>query len=385
MNQKGNTLTGGLIGVIATIIVLVIIATVFPIIRDSIEEKQDYVFDKEDGYLRIINKTQMEGNMLIIPDQIDGAFVKNVYLGRLDDLEAVYIPEHVKEINGAYGIKRFEVDEKNRYLTTFKGSLYSKDLKKLYIIVDSEDGTLELPKELRNTEGAIWPHQINKIIFNCPISQIYFDTSLGKIFSDASEVIFAEDEQDYFEENHIIYRDNYKELVSTLETYDEKDVIIRDEVEKICDHAFETRKIESINTNNVKEIEEGAFYFCTNLKTIVLGDDIDTIKKDTFSNCSKIEGIIFPKNLKYIDEEAFCDSGIKNLELPEGLLEIGERAFFDCKIETLYFPSTIRSIGKEAFTDYYGGKKSKLTKVKIPAGTIIGENAFPKQVIVEFE
>ena len=168
-------------------------------------------------------------------------------------------------------------------------------------------------------------------------------------------------------------------------SFNETEVTIRDEVEIIGEDAFCGQNIESLDTNNVKEIGKGAFSFCTKLRTIVLGDDIETIKEYTFSNCRRIEGILFPKNLKYIDEGAFNYSGIKNLELPEGLLEIGDYAFFECKMETLYFPSTIRVIGKEAFFDFDNGANSKLTKVRVPQGTIIGENAFPKQVVIEFE
>ena len=385
MNNTFLTSKRGFTVVSFVLILGILFIVAIPILCSLVESKQDYVFDKEDGYLRRINKPVIEGNMLIIPDEIDGVFVEDVYLGDIEECDAVYIPEHVKEVHGTYSIKKFVVDDNNRYLTTYRDSLYSKDLKTLIDFVTPEDNIAEFPKELKKVDCGLYLDKVDKIVFNCPVNQISFYDSYGKIFTKTKEVVFAEDENDFFEENHMIYRDNYKELVSSLGSLNEKEIIIRDDVEIIDDDAFYGQNIESLDTKNVKEIGEGAFNFCTKLRTIVLGDDIETIKKYTFANCRKIEGILFPKNLKYIDEYAFESSGVKNLELPEGLLEIGDYAFFECDIETLYFPSTIRIIGKEAFFDYDNGRNSKLTKVRLPQGTIVGENAFPKQVVVEFE
>ena len=66
---------------------------------------------------------------------------------------------------------------------------------------------------------------------------------------------------------------------------------------------------------------------------------------------SKIDNVIFPKELKIIGPMVFseCDN-LKTVEFPEGVTYIGYRCFFSCKnLKKVYMPKSIEDVGSEIF------------------------------------
>ena len=105
--------------------------------------------------------------------------------------------------------------------------------------------------------------------------------------------------------------------------------------------------------DGVSRISDYAFYGCTNITTIALGNDIKTIGNYTFFGCNAISGsLVLPQALTIIGARAFggCINFSGELDLPDGLTNIGDGAFNGCgKLSSLTIPDSIERIGCDAF------------------------------------
>ncbi len=79
--------------------------------------------------------------------------------------------------------------------------------------------------------------------------------------------------------------------------------------------------------SSVKTIGSYAFYQCE-LKSIVLHNNLDSIKDNAFNYCIYLTSIVIPESVKYIGSSAFreCKS-LYNVSIPSGVEEIGSSAF----------------------------------------------------------
>ena len=79
---------------------------------------------------------------------------------------------------------------------------------------------------------------------------------------------------------------------------------------------------------NIPVVKSYAFASCTELTTIVLGEDVKLLHNNAFSHCSKLTSVT----------------------LPEGLTEIASGAFMYCRaLEEIVIPSSVTLIGLNAF------------------------------------
>ena len=160
--------------------------------------------------------------------------------------------------------------------------------------------------------------------------------------------------------------------------------------------------------NSVTSIGISAFYNCSGLTSVTIGNSVTSIGNSAFSNCSglisiivdesnpsfsSIEGILYnndattliycpitkktvtiPNSVTSIDYSAFYGcSGLTSVTIPNSVTSIGNYAFYGCSgLTSVTIPNSVTSIGNYAF---YGC--SGLTSVTIPNSvTSIGERAF---------
>lgn len=119
---------------------------------------------------------------------------------------------------------------------------------------------------------------------------------------------------------------------------------------------------------NPETVGAGAFSMCKRLERAVCGGKI--ISERAFCGCKALKHVDFPEGLKEIQREDFCDTGIKQVNLPESLEVIGDSAFLKCReLEYVKIPSNVRVIKKWAF---HGCNRLKVLEI---AGEpeIIGE------------
>ena len=179
----------------------------------------------------------------------------------------------------------------------------------------------------------------------------------------------------------------------------------------------------------LSEICDSAFFFCENLTSIALPDNVTTIGVRAFSYCKKLPGITLPENVqqikycafenclsltrlnipRYVNDISFkafymcstlfsitvdkenthydsrdnCNAiietasnklilGISMSTIPQGVVSIGDYAFYNRGMSQINIPNSVEKIGSYAFASC-----SELTNLIIPNSvTYIGNNAF---------
>ncbi|MBQ7924655.1 MAG: leucine-rich repeat protein [Clostridia bacterium] len=78
-------------------------------------------------------------------------------------------------------------------------------------------------------------------------------------------------------------------------------------------------------------IGERAFYDCSGLTSVVIGEGVKTIGKWAFYNCDGLTSIEIPDSVTSIGDDAFIDcDGLTSIEIPDSVTSIGDDAFSSC-------------------------------------------------------
>ena len=148
-----------------------------------------------------------------------------------------------------------------------------------------------------------------------------------------------------------------------------------DHVQSIGNSAFYSTSIFVVNIpNSVVTIKDKAFYHIPEINTLVLGDHLVSIGADAFYYAVSLESITFPDSLTDIGVRAFKQcKGLRHVTFGKGLKTIGESAFrYNEFLQEVVFPDGLTSIGDSAFDYCY-----KLSSVILNEGLqTIGEAAF---------
>ena len=134
----------------------------------------------------------------------------------------------------------------------------------------------------------------------------------------------------------------------------------------------------------VSKIDHNAFAE-SEIKEVVFEDDshLETIDREAFADCLKLEEVIFPDSLTAIGKNAFYGCGeLEHIDFSaaERLTSIGSGAFFgNERLGYVSLPDHLRTIGDETFMNC-----SSLQEVAIPSPIeIIGYSAFSNDIFVE--
>lgn len=175
-----------------------------------------------------------------------------------------------------------------------------------------------------------------------------------------------------------------------------KNVVVKDGVTSIGDHAFRCEALQSVVLPNsvtsigdyaffgdssltdialpscLERIGESAFAWCSSLTTMDLPDSITSIGPSCFRGSTRLKGLKIPAAMITVGPEAFLGANITSLVIPDNVKTIGEGAFAGCEISTLTIGKNVSSIEAYAFSGCY-----PLSFLVIPDSvTTIGDFAF---------
>ena len=129
------------------------------------------------------------------------------------------------------------------------------------------------------------------------------------------------------------------------------------ETESIDRSVFANNKVvESVDMSlsKVSSISEGSglglFENCTNLKSVILPDSLQTIGVSAFENCKKLNYVKLPESLESISLYAFKNCwSLSSIELNNKLSKIGAWSFQFAGLTKITIPESVTEIGQNAF------------------------------------
>lgn len=156
---------------------------------------------------------------------------------------------------------------------------------------------------------------------------------------------------------------------------DIKSVVIGDNVTNICDSAFrDCRNLTSVTLgDSVANIGFSAFSGCTSLEEIDIPSSLTEYGGSVFYNCSSLKKAIIDSPVVNDNYSFDSCSSLKEVVLGDNVKTIDKYAFKNCKaLTTVTMGKTIKTIGYEAFYNCVN-----LKNVIIPDSVVtIGEYAF---------
>lgn len=100
---------------------------------------------------------------------------------------------------------------------------------------------------------------------------------------------------------------------------------------------------------NMKQIPDGTFSGCRNLKEVVF-NNISSIGEKAFYLCKLLENVDLPESLVELGKYCFSSSGLTTIDIPTNVEYIGEWAFFDCKnLSEVKIGNGVKELKKYAF------------------------------------
>lgn len=121
-------------------------------------------------------------------------------------------------------------------------------------------------------------------------------------------------------------------------------------VESIGKWSFEGSGLQEVNLpRNIQKVGDFAFSSCKSLKAFRWNAQTKNIPQRCFVNCASLSIFDF-SGVESIDDGAFAESGLQEVNLPHNIQEVGELAFRECKLlKTFHWNAQIKNIPQYCF------------------------------------
>ena len=106
----------------------------------------------------------------------------------------------------------------------------------------------------------------------------------------------------------------------------------------------------------ITQINEFAFYTCTDLHSIIIPDSVTIIGYQAFRGCTGLTSVTIPDSVTSIGYGAFSGcSGLTSITIPDGVTSIGRDTFHNCTgLTSVTIPNSVTSIDYYAFYNCTG-------------------------------
>jgi len=118
-----------------------------------------------------------------------------------------------------------------------------------------------------------------------------------------------------------------------------------------CLESYHGKEATVILPAEVEIVGPRAFTGNTSIVKVILGENMKTISRGAFFECSNLNCVCFSGTLSEIESFAFEDcAALTSIEIPEGVEELPESCFFNCvSLQAVSIPQSLQIIGASAF------------------------------------
>ncbi len=375
-----------------TLSLFMVIITVFILcgniksVKAAMPPKQYIVNDVGEAVLQVYQENDKD---VVLPEtvEIDG---KTYPLTTIDEnaftwtspayseIESIKISKNIKSINSKAfrclsKLKKFIVDDENKFFTTIDDALYSSDKKTIIKYPQGKDSNIArvysyaetispyafygcskleeikaydnikniggyafgeceslrkftVPEGVTELKSGTFQYCSNLEELNLPSTLKYFDRYIINACYSLKEINVAIGSNYLVEEDGCLYNKNKDTLLVCINVSKNEEVIVPEGVTTIYDYAFAS---------------------CKNLKRIILPEGLKKINPYTFSSCENLVEINIPTTVKEIDSYAFLNcASLESIDISDGVEKIGNYTFEQCeKLQYINIPDSVKEIG----------------------------------------
>ncbi len=114
--------------------------------------------------------------------------------------------------------------------------------------------------------------------------------------------------------------------------------------------AYGQKTVKQLSVSHKGDIGASAFYGCSSLTSLTLGDSITSIGESAFRECSSLTEVKIPKLVKQLSSSCFANTtALKQVELCDNLQKINSYCFSGSGLESISIPPSLKSIANYAF------------------------------------
>ena len=159
-----------------------------------------------------------------------------------------------------------------------------------------------------------------------------------------------------------------------------KKIIMEEGIEKIGERAFAFCNAKEVDLpQTLKKIGEQAFYYTliktvnipqavseygkdifmhSDVETAYLPDNMKEIPSGFFSECVKLQKVVWPSNLTKISAYAFSNCNFDKFHVPDTVKKIDQGAFYCCeKLKTITIGKSVQKVSKDFISGCYSLKR----------------------------
>lgn len=265
--------------------------------------------------------------------------------------------EYVLNEEGTYAITDYDGDNERVEIPSHIDGIPVTEIRNYSLYNNYEITKIVIPETIRKIGGCALRGNSNLIDVEVHEDNPYFCDIDGVVFNKDCTVI-------------IMYPEGKEGAEYTIPST----------VTEIGDYCFSWTNLETINLpQNLKKINNRAFYGMNLLKGIDLPKTLEVIDDGVFYDCEKIESIVVPDSVTKIGFNAFAScNGLKSIHIGNGVEEFETNLFFECSnLETISV-----SNGNKVFTVENGVlyNKDKTEIIKYPPKKVDTKYIMPSSV-----
>lgn len=101
----------------------------------------------------------------------------------------------------------------------------------------------------------------------------------------------------------------------------------------------------------ITSLDSSVFKGCTNLRSVVIPNEVKEIPQSAFEGCSNLEVVDYAPDIEKISARAFmrCQK-LSELDLPNTLTELGNNALYETGVTSITIPGSIKSLGSSVLS-----------------------------------